>query len=404
MLLLAFASVLFAVCLIIYPQDALEASRSGLEIWSTSVVPALLPFFIAAELMIAFGVVNFLGVLLEPFMRPLFRIPGSGGFVWAMGFASGFPSGAKFTVRLRQENKLSREEAERLVSFTNSSSPLFIFGAVAVGFFHNPALGVLLAAAHYISNTVVGIIMRFYKRTAPASHSQSSSFSIKEAWKALQEEQENDKRPLGKKLGDALNSSIHTLFMIGGFVVLFSVIYRLLHVTGSIHYLAVFPSMVLQWLHFSQELAFPWLSGFFEITVGSKLTSDLSDISLLQKAMIVSFILGFSGFSVHAQVASLLAESDIRYKPFFVARWLHGVLASFITYVIWEPLYIRRAGIPTFSQGSTENWISAWWEWTETTIATFGHIITISALLFYIITIHLYGKTKIHAPPFHKTR
>ncbi len=68
-------------------------------------------------------------------MRPLFRVPGVGGFVWAMGLASGNPAGAKLTARLRKENKVNRIEAERLVSFTNSANPLFIFGAIAVGFF-----------------------------------------------------------------------------------------------------------------------------------------------------------------------------------------------------------------------------------------------------------------------------
>lgn len=92
-------------------------------------------FFIVAELFIAFGVVHFIGVLCEPFMRPLFNVPGVGGFVWVMGMASGYPSGAKFTARLRQEGQLSQIEAERLVSFTNSSNPLFIIGAVAIGFF-----------------------------------------------------------------------------------------------------------------------------------------------------------------------------------------------------------------------------------------------------------------------------
>ena len=83
-------------------------------------------------------------------MRPLFRVPGVGGFAWAMGMASGFPAGAKITARLRQEGQLTKIEAERLVSFTNSSNPLFIFGAVSVGFFNNAKLGIILAVAHYL--------------------------------------------------------------------------------------------------------------------------------------------------------------------------------------------------------------------------------------------------------------
>ena len=108
--------------------------------WLEIVFPSLLPFFIVSEMLIGFGVVKFIGILLEPLMRPLFRVPGVGGFVWAMGMASGYPAGAKITARLRQEDQLTKIEAERLVSFTNSSNPLFIFGAVSVGFFNNAKL------------------------------------------------------------------------------------------------------------------------------------------------------------------------------------------------------------------------------------------------------------------------
>lgn len=122
-------------------------------------------------MLIGFGVVKFIGVLLEPLMRPLFRVPGVGGFVWAMGMASGFPAGAKLTARLRQEGQLTKTEAERLVSFTNCSNPLFIFGAVSVGFFNNAKLGMILALSHYLGNITVGLFMRFYgKNSKHPSH------------------------------------------------------------------------------------------------------------------------------------------------------------------------------------------------------------------------------------------
>lgn len=121
--------------LVLHPQAALQASIRGLNIWWEVVFPSLLPFFIIAELLISIGVVKFIGVILEPLMRPLFRVPGIGGFVWAMGMASGFPAGAKLSARLRKSNQLTQIEAERLVSFTNSSNPLFYFRGCFYRFF-----------------------------------------------------------------------------------------------------------------------------------------------------------------------------------------------------------------------------------------------------------------------------
>ena len=77
-----------------------------------------------------------------------------------MGMASGFPAGAKLSARLRKSNQLTQIEAERLVSFTNSSNPL-LFSGLFLSVFNNPKLGIVLAAAHYVSNFAVGLLMRF---------------------------------------------------------------------------------------------------------------------------------------------------------------------------------------------------------------------------------------------------
>ena len=110
-----------------------------------------------AELLIGFGIVQFIGVIFQPIMRPVFNVPGVGSFAWIIGMASGYPAGAKITAQLRKNNEITKVEAERLVSFTNAASPLFIFGAIAVGFFHHASLGILIAICHYLGNLIVGI-------------------------------------------------------------------------------------------------------------------------------------------------------------------------------------------------------------------------------------------------------
>jgi sporulation integral membrane protein YlbJ len=348
-LFLSISVTILAISLISYPQESFDASIRGLNMWWEIVFPSLLPFFIVSEMLIGFGVVKFIGVLLEPLMRPLFKVPGVGGFVWAMGMASGFPAGAKFTARLRQEGQLTQIEAERLVSFTNSSNPLFIFGAVSVGFFYNAHLGVVLALAHYLGNICVGIIMRFYGKESPeetderneTASKRKDTSKIRSALSALHQTRLKDKRPIGKLLGDAVNSSIQTLLMVGGFIILFSVINKLLyhlHITAA---LAKAIEVLLSSLSFPDMLSIPFIAGLFEITSGSQLTSQVQDATLLQKAIITSFILAFSGFSVQAQVASILAQTDIRFQPFFFARIIHGIFAGLFTLILWKPIYIR---------------------------------------------------------------
>ncbi len=336
-----------ALALIIYPEQSLEASVRGLNIWWEVVFPSLLPFFITAELLIGFGVVKFIGSLFEPIMRPLFNVPGSGSFAWSMGMASGYPSGAKITARLREEKQLSKTEAERLVAFTNASSPLFIFGAVAVGFFHDPNLGILLALAHYIGNTLVGLCMRYYKkREQSVSETKRTRPNIKKAFQSMHRTRLNDPRPLGEIIGDSVLHSIQTLVMVGGFIILFSVLTKLLHLIGVSSFIAYNIQYLFKLMMMPPELSLPFISGLFEITLGAKLISQLSTDMLLAKVIVVSFILGFNGFSVQAQVASILAKTDISFKPYFFARILHGVFSSLLTLFLYKPIYLKQSTEP----------------------------------------------------------
>src|SRR5690625_4168206 len=103
--LLATITISITYLLMKFPDQSLEASIRGLNMWWEIVFPSLLPFFVTAELLIGFGVVSFIGVLFEPIMRPLFNVPGEGSFAWIMGMASGYPSGAKISTRLREEEQ-----------------------------------------------------------------------------------------------------------------------------------------------------------------------------------------------------------------------------------------------------------------------------------------------------------
>lgn len=378
-----------------FPEATSKASLNGLKMWWDVVFPSLLPFFIVSELLIGFGVVNLIGVLFEPLMRPLFRVPGTGGFVWAMGLASGYPAGAKLTARLRKNNELTKIEAERLVSFTNFSNPLFIFAAVAVGFFHNKELGIVLALCHYLGNFCVGLVMRFYGREDNPNppDDKKTELSIRKAFRVLHHERMKDNRPLGQLLGDAVHSSVSTLLMIGGFIILFSVVSKVFSIIHITDVLAGILGVLLSVLQLPPQLSEPVVAGFFEITLGSRVASEIG-VSLFFQVVAASFVLSFSGFSVQAQVASILADTDIRFKPFFLARCMHGVFAACFVFLLWRPLYLSRGGdesaVHVFQPNVVHTFVEDAWQF----LLHYGSSITMATLLAYIFVIFRLLKNK----------
>ncbi|AIQ54703.1 sporulation integral membrane protein YlbJ [Paenibacillus sp. FSL R7-0331] len=346
--------LLLACCMVlmlVYPASTLAAALRGLAIWWDVLFPSLFPFFVISEMLLGFGVVHLFGALLDPLMRPLFNIPGSGGFVAAMGYVSGYPVGAKLTAKLREQQLVSRAEGERLVAFTTSSDPIFLLGAVSVGFFHDASLGLVLALAHYGGGLIVGLLMSFHGRGDKYTDPQPSEAAIPQAapsqpegrirlaLSSMAEARRRDGRSFGELLKSAIQSSLQLIIVVGGLVVFFNVLMELLTRAGIMTALFSVLGCVLSLAGFPQQLSAALASGFFEVTIGARSAGEAAAAIPLQfKAAAAAFILSWGGLSVHAQVASILNGTGLRYLPFMAARLVHGLLSAILLLLLWKPV------------------------------------------------------------------
>ncbi|WP_369404743.1 nucleoside recognition domain-containing protein [Piscibacillus salipiscarius] len=162
--------------------------------------------------------------------------------------------------------------------------------------------------------------MRFYKyneeRSKPKHDDERQSF-IKRAWNTLHHERLKKNEPLGHVLGQAVSSSIQTLVVVGGFIILFSVINKLLFLTGITHYVGAALAQLFGLFQIPESLSLPFIAGLFEITLGAQMISQTDNLTLLIQLIFVSAILAFNGFSIQAQVASILSTTDIKFAPYF---------------------------------------------------------------------------------------
>ncbi|MDD4694636.1 MAG: sporulation integral membrane protein YlbJ [Firmicutes bacterium] len=327
----AIASILVVILLVKYPEQAFQAALEGLRVWWEVVFPALLPFFIVAEILMGVGVVNFVGVLLEPLMRPVFNIPGEGAFPLAMGLASGYPLGARITRGLYDKEDLTRTEAERLICFCNTANPLFMIGAVSVGMFGTARIGTTLIFVHYVSARILGFLLSFLEKRPKKTRQKSgrnTNIFVK-AWQKMLEAKQRDGRTFGDILGDAVWVSVNSVLRVGGFIVFFAVLIRLFDLVGLSHLLATVLNLALVPL-FGEGLARPLIGGFFEVTTGCQLAAA-SSATFVWKIAITNAIIAWSGLSVFGQVKSMIKGTDIRQGLFIKSRVIHAVLAFLIT-------------------------------------------------------------------------
>lgn len=337
--------LILALFMTVNPRETVQAAAAGFELWFRVLVPALLPFFIVADLLISLHFVNLIGLLLEPVMRPVFRLPGSSALVIAMGFTSGFPMGAVLSRRLLEENLIDPRETERLVSFTNNCSPLFIIGAIGVGMFSSPAFGYLLAFAHYSANLLVGFLWGRLSVQTSTRQYVSPAHAFQRLWIQLSK----DDKGIGSYLGGAVRTSINNLLAVGGFVVLFSVMTRMFTVWGLMDHLARLVTMLLGSLGFSYQVSFGICMGLFEVTLGAQTIAATSDTVLI-KLLAVSLVLAFSGFSIIAQVMSIVAGLPVRLSYYLLSRLLQMSIAIIITWTGYSwflaPTSVQSLAVP----------------------------------------------------------
>ena len=245
-----------------------------------------------------------------------------------MGIISGYPTGAKIIVNLKNEGLCTKEEAERMLAFTNNSGPLFILGTVGISLFGNSMIGFLLLLTHILACLSVGIIFRFWK-------SNKSTSTYYSTITKNNKKEEVDFSNLGDILGKSIMSSIKTIVMIGGFIVLFSVILSILKSSNIISLIGQILQPIFK-LFNANDIQFSnsFICGIIELTNGLVNITSIPCKEISINIILTAFLLGFGGISILMQVYSIIAKSDISIKPYFIGKLLHGILAALYTFIL----------------------------------------------------------------------
>lgn len=256
-------------------------------------------------------------------MKPLFNVPGEGIFALLMGIISGYPVGAKLVSKLKEQNLCNSIECERLIAFTNNSGPLFIIGTVGISLFHSIKIGIILFISHILSSILVGLCFRWWKREDEKKLIKNLRF--------LESNNTLSFSNLGEILTKSISGSINSIFIVGGFVILFSVICSILQESNLLNFLSFLLIPFFKIFGVNTSLVNSTLMGFIEITNG------LSNISVFSYSyssiLITSFLLGFGGISILLQVLSITSKQNISIKPYIIGKLMQAVFSTIITLI-----------------------------------------------------------------------
>ena len=271
----------------------------ALNIWVNNLIPTLFPFFIISDILINYNFSSYVPKIFKDMCKYLFNITDNMIIILILSIISGFPSNARNTRTFYDNGEISLDEANHILIFSHFSNPLFILTTIAVFFFGDKNVGWILLISHYLSNLILGILFRNY-------FNHNDKVSKKNTMDV----------DFGNVFVGAIKKSIDTILLICGIVTVFMLL----------------SSIVINTFNFDSYNSMI-VKGILEITIGIEALGKLG-IPMIYKIVIASGFLAFGGFSVHMQVVSQIADTDISYKYFFIGRFYQMILSSLISYLI----------------------------------------------------------------------
>ncbi len=302
------------VGLLCFPEESMEAARSGVTLCTNVIIPSLFPFFVLSTLLVDLGLSNYFGRALQWIMQPLFRVNGACASALALGFIGGYPVGARTAIALYEKKLCSRVEAERMLAFCNNSGPAFILGVVGAGVFSSSRIGIFLYLAHTIASLCVGFLFRFYKAGKGGTETQLPTTHF-------------DTPRFSTTFTNAVKSAFSSTLNICAFVLFFTVLIRLLFLSGILPGIAQVLGHLLSPLGCTQTDVEHLLTGLIEMTSG---VWTLTGGALTGRLSMAAFMLGWAGVSVHCQALSFIGNSGLSVGTYVVGKLLHGIFSAIL--------------------------------------------------------------------------
>ena len=129
--------------------------------------------------------------------------------------------------------------------------------------------------------------------------------------------------------------SINTIVMIGGFIMLFSIIISIMNNSQILNLISYVTYPVLHLFNIPISFANGITTGIIELTNGLKSITTIPIKELSKTIITCSFLLGFGGISVLLQVLSIISKTDISIKTYIIGKFLHACIAALYTFLFF---------------------------------------------------------------------
>lgn len=280
--------LILEVFILLNPNVLIIYSKDALNLFINKLFISLFPFFVLNKILIDYNLPYYISKLKRNSITFSIVI---------LSILSGMPSNAEYVKDYLDNNIISLKEAERLLIFTFFPSPVFVITVIGYLGFNSIFIGFILLFIIYLTNFVLWLFIR-------KKDIKNNNIEIKKRTNFM------------LSLKKAITSSIDSLIIILGNIIIFSLLIGLLD--KYLNFNIFFESII---------------TSLLELSNGIKKISDLiTNFNI--KFSLCLFALIFSGFSIHFQAASILSNYKINIIKIIIYRLIISIFVSSISYVI----------------------------------------------------------------------
>ena len=286
------AAIVCCLIMVIFPEITATASKEAINLWLNSVVPVLLPFFIAANFLKNTGIVSRISPTIYPF---------------AMGMLSGYPMGARIAGDYYLSGYLSREQLYQVLSYSMITGPAFLIGTVGHEFLGSHQLGIVLAVSHYAGALINRV---FYGKAGEKTRRKENRFRTGAV------------RSQGyyEIFTDAILDSFRSVAVILAYIIIFMIAVDLIQFSGLLKLAPTAEASAL-------------LKGILEMTVGCN-SLRMCQCSGLVKLTLAAFIVTFGGLSVMGQSMSMLRGCGVSFRRLLLMKLTQALVSAIIAFSV----------------------------------------------------------------------
>ncbi|QUH27418.1 hypothetical protein [Vallitalea guaymasensis] len=301
--------IILLLTILVLPKTSMEAAKNGLLLWFNVIIPTLFPFILLSNLIINTNIINYINYIFTGLMTRLFNLPGVAGYALITGLLSGYPVGAKITADLLNKKAINSTQAQYMLTFCNNASPMFIIGFIATGLLDNSRIGIFMLITIYAANLITAFIYRvIYGKNLPVIKKSTFKSKVNESINF-------------SLFDDCIMNAITLIVKIGGYIIFFSIILNCFYL-----------------IPIKDSLIKNFLFSLIELSNGAKILVNCNS-SIQVTFVLLCTLVSFGTFSVHAQTASVLADTKLNINKYILSKIINAVI-TFITALLITPLII----------------------------------------------------------------